>query len=268
MHAIVAPFVRGLLLGSVALACGACCSRGATSGNPDPAGQPAAPARVTPSATATAPVRSAAPVQSAAQKAEPPAPGKSERVRFKAGATGAEIKDSVIRGERNRYLIGASKGQTMSVSISSLEDNATFSVIGADGKVIRGTEESRDLKHWTGTLPASGDTIISVGPTRGNATFTLDVDVSAKGGSQCSGDMANSELPCNLKDGRWGWCKGGACKDICPAGYSYHPNASRCHQRRDCKAGMGDDGIPVKTAQCNECLGVHCLDPGATRDVR
>jgi hypothetical protein len=84
-------------------------------------------------------------------------------------------------------------------------------------------------------------------------------------GAQCTGDGADSELPCTLKDGRWGWCKGGACKDICPPGYSYHPNDTRCHQRRDCKPGGGEG---VKTAQCNMCYGEHCFDDAASKDMR
>ncbi len=244
------------LLCCVALLCGGCCAKGDSSQNQAPARQPAGQPAGQPTTRAVPP---------------PAGPGKTERVRFKPGTTGAEIKGSVLRGERNRYLIGAAKGQSMTVSITSTEDNATFSILAPDGKTIPGTEEQRDLKKWTGTLPASGDTIISVGPTRGNATFSLDVNVAAaakNGEAQCTGDMANSELPCTLKDGRSGWCKGGACKDICPPGHSYHPNDTRCHQRRDCKPGMGADGTPVKTAQCNECFGEYCFDAGATKDPR
>jgi hypothetical protein len=108
----------------------------------------------------------------------PAGPGKTQRVRFKPGTSGAEIRDSVIRGERNRYLIGAGKGQTMTVSVTALEDNAAFSIIAPDGKTIPGTEEPRDLKKWKGNLPASGETIVSVGPTRGNATFVLKIEVT------------------------------------------------------------------------------------------
>lgn len=219
----------------------------------------------TPAGAATKAGAGTTPVAQPARTAAPGGPGKTERVRFKPGTTGAEIRDSVIRGERNRYQIGASKGQTMTVSISSSEDNAAFSIFAPDGKIIPGTEESRDLKKWTGVLPASGDTVVSVGPTRGNASFTLSIDVSARTDAQCTGDQANSELPCSLKDGRSGWCKGGTCKDVCPPGYSYHPDDTRCHQRRDCKPGMA---MGTKTALCNSCNGDHCFDPGASRDMR
>lgn len=83
----------------------------------------------------------------------------------------------------------------------------------------------------------------------------------------CQGEMANSELPCPLTDGRLGWCKAGVCKDICPAGHSYDPLDTQCHQRRDCKAPTGDVIEPVKTAKCNQCMGMHCFDEDATKPI-
>lgn len=83
----------------------------------------------------------------------------------------------------------------------------------------------------------------------------------------CQSEMANSELPCPLSDGRMGWCSGGTCKDICPAGYSYDPLDTQCHQRRDCQPATGDVLEPVKTAKCNRCMGEHCFDEDATQSM-
>lgn len=92
---------------------------------------------------------------------------------------------------------------------------------------------------------------------------------SAGGEKECTGDSANSELPCRLKTGLTGWCKGGVCKAICPAGYSYDPLDTQCHQPRDCKASSSPDGTlkAVKTAKCNECMGAVCFDASATRAI-
>lgn len=89
----------------------------------------------------------------------------------------------------------------------------------------------------------------------------------AEAGAQCSGQDANSEQPCSLKNGLTGWCKGGVCKAVCPAGYSYDPLDTQCHQPRDCKPSTNPDGSlkPVKTAKCNECIGSVCFDAAATR---
>lgn len=82
------------------------------------------------------------------------------------------LKGSVIRGERQTYLLGAKKGQTMTLSISSLEKNAAFDVIGPGGKLIRS-----DAAAWAGALPADGDYEIVVGGTRGNASYELTTQV-------------------------------------------------------------------------------------------
>lgn len=86
---------------------------------------------------------------------------------------------------------------------------------------------------------------------------------------QCTGENANSELPCTLENGLVGWCKGGRCKTVCPAGYSYDPLDTQCHQPRDCKYQETPDGTikPVKTAKCNECMGAVCFDAAATRPM-
>jgi len=100
-------------------------------------------------------------------------------VQFERGTSGATLKGSVIRGERNRYLLGAAKGQLLRASITSLENNASFSILAPGGATIPGTEEERDLTSWEGRLPASGKTTVVVGPTRGNATYVLHVEITS-----------------------------------------------------------------------------------------
>lgn len=65
----------------------------------------------------------------------------------------------------------------MSVKISALESNAVFSLANPDGQVVAGTEEGQDTTTWNGTLAQTGDYAITVGPTRGNATYRLEVTV-------------------------------------------------------------------------------------------
>lgn len=106
------------------------------------------------------------------------APGQSDRtrrVRFQRGRTSTVIKDAVVRGTRDRYILGARAGQTLIVHITSVEDNAVFNVYAPGGKrVLDGAQETTD---WTGELPRSGDYVIEVGGTRGNATYTLEVTI-------------------------------------------------------------------------------------------
>ena len=103
--------------------------------------------------------------------------GKVQRVRFQRGRTTAILKGAVVRGTQDRYILGARGGQTMIVHISSLEKNAVFAILSPDGTALEGAEEGADATDWSGTLPGSGDFSIWVGPTRGNATYTLEVTI-------------------------------------------------------------------------------------------
>jgi hypothetical protein len=97
------------------------------------------------------------------------------RIRFARGRTTKVIKDAVVRGTQDRYLLRAGRGQTLTVHITSLEDNAVFDVYAPGSRhPLDGAQETVD---WTGELPRNGDYVISVGGTRGNATYTLEVTV-------------------------------------------------------------------------------------------
>ena len=95
---------------------------------------------------------------------------RAEVIRFAAGATGASVSGAVVRGEQAVYVLGAAGGQTMSVSITSLEDNAVFAVYPPSGPPI--VREATDARLW---LPDTGDYSIVVGGTRGNASYDLTV---------------------------------------------------------------------------------------------
>ena len=106
----------------------------------------------------------------------PPA-GKSQRVRFARGRTTAILKGAVVRGTHDRYILGARAGQTMIVHVSAREKNAVFTILGPDANALQGTDEGLDATDWTGELALSGDYSISVSPTRGNASYTLEVTI-------------------------------------------------------------------------------------------
>jgi hypothetical protein len=100
--------------------------------------------------------------------------GVSLRVRFQPGTSGATIEGAVLRGTRDRYYLEARRGQRMHVRITSIEDNAVFTVYRkAGGKRLAPLE----ARSWQGVLPSSGDYIIEVGGTRGNATYVMRVTI-------------------------------------------------------------------------------------------
>ncbi|MCA1626856.1 MAG: hypothetical protein LC742_02685 [Acidobacteria bacterium] len=103
--------------------------------------------------------------------------GVTRRIRFARGRTTAVLKNSLVRGDVDRYILGARAGQTMTVHITSLENNAVFNLQTPSGKSLEGAGEVDDATDWSGELPESGDYIIEVGGTRGNATYTLEVTI-------------------------------------------------------------------------------------------
>ncbi len=97
------------------------------------------------------------------------------RIKFNRGSTSASVEGAVVRGTRDTYIVVARRGQTVTVRLSSLEDNAVFDIDAPGGKVR--LNKTDDTTNWKGRLPASGDYRISIGATRGNATYTLAVAI-------------------------------------------------------------------------------------------
>lgn len=104
--------------------------------------------------------------------------GIRKRVRFPRGSHSTTISGSVIRGEQDRYILGAKEGQTMTVRIRSVEDNAVFQIYFAgEQESLEGAGEGDDATSWSGKLPTTTDYVIVVGGTRGNATYKLEVKI-------------------------------------------------------------------------------------------
>jgi hypothetical protein len=100
-----------------------------------------------------------------------------QRIQFASGAYSSTVQDGVERGTRNIYLVGASKGQTLTVKITSEENNAVFDVAAPSGKIGQRRLLLREAAEWTTVLPASGDYQIIVGSTRGNSSYRLQVAI-------------------------------------------------------------------------------------------
>jgi len=94
--------------------------------------------------------------------------GADTEIRFDRGKFSKTVHGAAVRGTTERYKLGAAKGQKMTVKITSLEKNAVFEVLGLS---------KPEQTQWSGTLPKSGDYVIEVGGTRGNATFDLTVEI-------------------------------------------------------------------------------------------
>lgn len=97
------------------------------------------------------------------------------RVKFPKGRTSTIIKGGIVRGEVHNYVLGAKEGQTMTVHITSPEKNAVFTIYFS-GKQ-ESLEGASEVKDWQGVLQADNDYVIEVGSSRGNASFTLEVNI-------------------------------------------------------------------------------------------
>jgi hypothetical protein len=109
---------------------------------------------------------------------ESPKIAKDQQIRFAVGPLDVELSGAVIRGERDRYSLSMLAGEILDVQITSLEGNAVFSILGPDQIALPGTEEGKDTIQWAVPIPVDGVYSILVAPTRGNATYTLKVNVS------------------------------------------------------------------------------------------
>lgn len=106
------------------------------------------------------------------------ADGITKRVRFAKGKSSTVISESVLRGDADTYIVGARKGQTLSVKITSVEDNAVFRVMNADDEYLQNAGDEEDGKTvWSGKLPQTGDYNIVVSGTRGNASYKLTISI-------------------------------------------------------------------------------------------
>jgi hypothetical protein len=106
------------------------------------------------------------------------AQGVKKKVRFASGTSSTTIRGAVIRGERDRYYLGAKAGQTMSVKITSTEKNAAFQIyFHGEEESLPGAGDDDDATNWSGQLPIDNEYVIVVGGTRGNATYALTISI-------------------------------------------------------------------------------------------
>ena len=110
---------------------------------------------------------------------------------FARGAATGTVGGHVLRGEQALYSLKAAPGQTLTVTLTTPDDNAVFQLyepdtaIGRDaegllefkGRPLHGAEPGEDATRWQGRLPRAGTYLFVVGSTRGNARYSMDVKV-------------------------------------------------------------------------------------------
>ena len=106
------------------------------------------------------------------------ADGVRKRIKFPRGRTSTVINNAVLREDIDQYLVGAKSGQRMKIEITSVEGNAAFQITRPGNKgMLQGAAWDDDATQCNGVLPETGDYVIEVAPTRGNATYRLKVEI-------------------------------------------------------------------------------------------
>lgn len=113
----------------------------------------------------------------------PTTSAKSTRVKFPPGRTTVVLNGRTTGGPSESggmdpvgYILGARKGQTMTLHLTSAKKNALFGLYAPGMDLVEGAQSVSD---WSGELPKNGDYEIIVFPEdeKTNTTFTLEITI-------------------------------------------------------------------------------------------
>lgn len=106
------------------------------------------------------------------------ADGIYKRIKFEKGKPWFIFSGAVVNGDTDTYIFRANKNQDLKVSITSIQENAVFTVVNAKtGKLLENTADSNKTTEFLGAITASGEYKILVKPSEGNASYKLSVEL-------------------------------------------------------------------------------------------
>ena len=122
----------------------------------------------------------AAAPRAAIPKAVPPTPAaQAKRISFAAGATSADVQGQVAAGKIDEYLLKASQGQWLMVSIFSPRNDVLLAVTGlSDGQPY--LRSAAGATTWQGKLPATQDYSLKAVSSGAASPYTLQVTIPAR----------------------------------------------------------------------------------------
>lgn len=102
----------------------------------------------------------------------------AERVRFQPGTTGAQVTGTLFGGQINNYVLYASAGQWLSLTV----DNGTLTVVSPSGQpLVRGNVTAQPVRSFSQTLPETGDYRVSVLAPPESPAFNYTLGISITG---------------------------------------------------------------------------------------
>jgi hypothetical protein len=111
---------------------------------------------------------------------------RTERVHFAKGATSAVVEGTISGYQIVDYVLGASKGQSMNVSMATKNTAAYFNILAPGETEVAFFNGSVSENQYEGVLPATGDYKIRVYMMRSaarrseTANYRLEMIVSGK----------------------------------------------------------------------------------------
>jgi hypothetical protein len=153
---------------------------------------------------------------------------REETIRFARGATGATVQDSIRGYETVDYLLGASAGQYLNVSMATDHASNYFNVLAPGEDAVAMFVGSISGNQYEGTLPSTGDYRIRVYLMRSAARraeaarYRLDMIIGAAGEARTGVDAtvpgtdyhATGQLPCSMGAGQpAGFCDFGVVRE-------------------------------------------------------
>ncbi len=102
----------------------------------------------------------------------------TERIKFPPNGTSARVKGRIIGGGSHQYLLKASAGQTLTLSVS--EGALPFVFIPNDPNQqndLTGGGHYTGLENWSGTLPTTGDYLLVLDSHFRGLTYDFLVEV-------------------------------------------------------------------------------------------
>jgi len=98
------------------------------------------------------------------------------RIEFDPGRTSAVIEGSIQAGHIDEYVLQAMAGQTMTVTITSPNNDVLLEIYGIDDGIPL-VRSASDATSWTGELPATQDYDIKAVSVGEDTNYTLEVIV-------------------------------------------------------------------------------------------
>jgi hypothetical protein len=86
------------------------------------------------------------------------ADGITKRLKFARGKSSATVSGAVLRGDLDTYIVGAKSGQMMYTKITSLENNAVFSIKGLMASISRTSAKRTTVQTRRAICPTTAIT--------------------------------------------------------------------------------------------------------------